>query len=676
VSKKKVSKPKAQRSKGVEGQSKKVKSSEGVLPQWLYDQSNKLLIIFGLACGIYANSLFNDYALDDAIVITDNMFTQKGFDGVGDHFTNELFYGFFKDESKASLVAGGRYRPLSVAMFAAEHGLFGKSIPWVGHLMNVLLYGLTGIILFLVLNYLFKNFKNENLSILLPFVATILYVTHPIHTEVVANVKGRDEILALLGALSSMYFILKAHADKNLKYLALGTFIFFLALLSKENAVTFLAVIPIALYFFRDASFEDLLKHTIPLIGSVAVFFGIRSSVLPDSPIFGERSRELMNNPFLKIEGNQYVDFTKSEEIATVIYTWGEYIKLLIFPHPLSHDYYPRQYDVMTFGDIGVLFWVVVFAALGLLSIWSLKSKSIWGFCAIVFFSTFSIVSNLLFPIGTWISERFMYMASIGFCLALAYGLVLGADYLKKKNILSIAPHKSILIATAIIAGLYSIKTVLRNPVWKNNYTLFTTDVETSTRSAKLQNAAGGVKIEEAYDIQNVNQKNQLLNEAVGHLNQAIEIHPTYKSPFLLRGNANNNLKNYDAAIADYGSALRLDPGYAEAQRNLVVTYTQAGKYFGEEKGDINKAANYLQKALELEPRNYEVNRLLGVCFGVAGDHNRAISYFTTATQIKPEDASSWVNLSKAYFYTNDTEKQNQYRQKALSIDPNAFNVQ
>lgn len=654
---------------------KKSSAPQRLFPEWLYEGRTKMAIIFLLSCLIYGNTLWNDYALDDAIVITDNMFTKKGIDGVGDHFANELFYGFFKDESKASLVAGGRYRPLSVAMFAVEYELFGMT-PWVGHLINVLLYGLTGIILLLMLNYLFKDSKNEYLAILLPFVATILYVTHPIHTEVVANVKGRDEILALLGALTAMYYVLRAHGEQSIKYLALATFIFFLALLSKENAVTFLAVIPIALYFFKDATSMDLVKHTAPLVGAFVVFFGIRKAVLPNSPIIGERSRELMNNPFMKMEGNQYVDFTKSEEIATVLYTWGEYLKLMIFPHPLSHDYYPRQYDVMNFGEIGVIVSVMIFLGLALVGLWSLKTKSIWGFCAIYFFATFSIVSNLLFPIGTWISERFMYMASVGFCLAMAYALVLGVQYLKKKNIISLAPHKAILIVTAIIAGLYSVKAITRNPVWKDNYTLFTTDVYTSTRSAKLQNAAGGVKIEAAFDIQDVNLKNQLLNEAVGHLNQAIEIHPTYKSPFLLRGNANNNLKNYDAAIADYGKVLQLSPGDADAQKNMAVTYMQAGKYYGEERGEINKAATYLQKAVQMEPQNYEANRLLGVCYGVAGDHQKAIGYFTRATEIKPNDATAWVNLSKAYFYTGDVDRQNQYRQKALSIDPNAFNGQ
>ena len=418
----------------------------------------------------------------------------------------------------------------------------------------------------------------------------------------------------------------------------------------------------------------DLVKYTAPLVVVVAAFLALRKMVLPSTAIFGERSRELMNNPFLKIEGNQYVDFTTSEQIASVLFTWLEYLKLLVFPHPLSHDYYPRQYDLMTFGDWQVLLSVLIFGIIAAVGLKSLKSKSLLGFCAIYFFATFSIVSNMLFPIGTWISERFMYMASVGFCLALAYGIIQGSQLIKSKNWTKLPMYQLTMGIVIIISGLYSIKTVLRNPVWKDNYTLFTTDVQTSTRSAKLQNAAGGTKIERAAAIVDINAKNTLLNEAVAHLNQAIELHPTYKNAFLLRGNAHNNLKNYDSAIADYGQALTIDPGYAEAKNNLVITYAQAGRYFGEEKGEIGRAKNYLLKGYQIDPKNYEVNRLLGISFGIEGNHQQAIRYFTEAAQLQPNEASAWVNLSKAYFYVNDVEKQNEYRQKALSLDPNAFN--
>ena len=52
-------------------------------------------LIFAFAFILYANSLFNQYTLDDRLMITDNKFTKKGVDGVWDILTTDSFVGFF-----------------------------------------------------------------------------------------------------------------------------------------------------------------------------------------------------------------------------------------------------------------------------------------------------------------------------------------------------------------------------------------------------------------------------------------------------------------------------------------------------------------------------------------------------------------------------------------------------
>ena len=73
--------------------------------------SNTLLqsgLIFGIAFLLYANTLTHGFVLDDAIVITDNMYTQQGVKGIGGILSNDTFFGFFKVEGKEVLVSGGR----------------------------------------------------------------------------------------------------------------------------------------------------------------------------------------------------------------------------------------------------------------------------------------------------------------------------------------------------------------------------------------------------------------------------------------------------------------------------------------------------------------------------------------------------------------------------------------
>ncbi|MFK7981868.1 MAG: glycosyltransferase family 39 protein, partial [Saprospiraceae bacterium] len=201
-------------------------------------------LIFIVAFLLYGNTLTHEYTQDDAIVIYDNMFTTKGFSGIPGILKYDTFYGFFKVEGKDKLVAGGRYRPLTLVMFAAEYALFGES-PFIGHLGNVLLYGLLGIVLYLLLIKLFRARGDLPSGELLALLTTLFFMAHPIHTEVVANIKGRDEIMTLLGSLAALLFSLKAYQEEKNWLNIIAGLIFFLGLMAKENAITFLAVVPL-----------------------------------------------------------------------------------------------------------------------------------------------------------------------------------------------------------------------------------------------------------------------------------------------------------------------------------------------------------------------------------------------------------------------------------------------
>src|SRR3972149_7555568 len=148
----------------------------------------------------YGNTLTHEYALDDAIVINQNLFTKNGISGIQDILSYDTFTGFFGKEKK--LVEGGRYRPFSLITFAIEYEFFGLS-PHISHFINIALYAFTAIMLFLVLSALFAGYRQKYRFLNIPFITTLIFIIHPVHTEVVANIKGRDEILALLAALGA-----------------------------------------------------------------------------------------------------------------------------------------------------------------------------------------------------------------------------------------------------------------------------------------------------------------------------------------------------------------------------------------------------------------------------------------------------------------------------------------
>jgi len=387
------------------------------------------------------------------------------------------------------------------------------------------------------------------------------------------------------------------------------------------------------------------------LLGGTIGFLIIRTIVLGKS--FGAEPLELMNNPYLKIVNNNYVPFDLGERYATIMFTLGKYLNLLFYPHPLTHDYYPRHIEVMTWGSPTVILSLIMYLVMIVGGFLYLKKNKIASFSILYFLITLSIVSNIVFPIGTNMSERFMFMPSIGFALFMA-ALI---SKLKNKNL-------AFGLVLAMTFAL-SIKTITRNNVWYDNFTLFTTDIKTSKRSAKLLNAAGGALTTKAGKTPEGPERTRMLNEAVGHLNEAVKIHPNYKNAHLLLGNAHNFLRNYEQSIASYDNCLRVAPGFETARENLGITLREAGRYSGEQKNDMVSARKYLLRAYEINSKDYVTVRLLGVVHGMTGN--------LTESQRK-QKAQAYVELGTAYKVSQDEQNAQLNFQKATQLDPSALN--
>jgi protein O-mannosyl-transferase len=650
----------------------------------------QIISLFLLSFLLYANTIGFSYTLDDAIVITDNQFTKKGFEGIKDILTKDTFFGFFGENKQ--LVSGGRYRPLSVVTFAIEYELFGPS-PAISHFINVLLYGLTGIVLLLFLYELFPAERSRNQLLNLPFLAGLLFIAHPLHTEVVANIKGRDEIMCFLGAFSALYFLFRYIRTKGKHHLAISLILYFAALLSKENAITFLAVIPAALYFFASQSIRKIALLCVPYLAVAGVFWYMRGAFTNSSVTM--EVTEVLNNPF--------VYMTKSEKFATIVFTLGKYLWLLIFPHPLSHDYYYNQITVKHWSDASVILTLLIYAAIILYTAAGTFKKHPLAFAGFFYLTTFSVVSNLFFPIGTTMSERFLYVSSFGFSLVSAHFLL----KLKKRptpyGLLAGPGDKALLIAGGIILAAYSLKTVTRNEAWSDNYTLFKTDIKTSPNSAKLRNSMGGETMAVADREQDTLKKKVLLQEAITHLNKALEIYPNYAMAWLLLGNAHFKYNlNYDKAIECYRNSLSLNSNSPDAHYNLAITLKQSGRHdealsafrtlltFRPDNpgtynlmGDIYKAKNQpdsaiwcFMKVASIDPKFPGIYREIGSTYGqMKGDLDNAIAYLQKAVEAEPKDQTAWENLGIAYGFKKDYQNALKTLQKALEINPNSPNL-
>lgn len=682
---------------------------------FLSTAKHQAIFIFVLACILYLNTLGLDYNLDDGVVITGNKFTKLGFKGIGDILTHDSFFGYFGD---ASFLEEGRYRPLTQVFFAVLHQFFGLN-PFIGHLMNVLFYAFTCVFIFYILKRLFRDHNPIWSSI--PFLATALFVAHPLHTEVVANIKGMDEIASLFGSLLTLYFSLR-FIESGKKSFLLWMFVsFFLALLSKENAITFFAIIPLTIFVFERTERKNYLIVLIPMVLGFFAYMGMRYNAL--GFITGGNARpELLNDPFLEA--------SKAEKYATILYTWGKYLYLLIFPHPLTHDYYPKQVPIVGWGDVKVIIPLVICTVLFVYSLLAIRKKNIAAYAILFFVCTFSISSNLIVPVGTFMNERFMFSASIGFCLLVAYLLVQKLPAIIANEKL----NKNVIIAVISVLLLgYSVKTISRNPDWKDGYTLFTTDVHVSSNSAKCNTSAGGMMMEKALKMTDPVAKDKLLEEAMVYMTKAAEIHPKSTNAWLIIGRTEIERKNLNAARAATENCLKISPAHGDAYNNLryiaqeyrklgqneaalstlkslysfqparfdlkyeiameyeqlgnvdtsmqmfselikeapgyMHPYRELGEIYAKHKNDIDKALTLFLKANELDKYEVTVLENLGVIYGMKQDYEKSIQYFMEAIAVTPKNAQLYRNTSMSYRNMGQIEKADEYLKKASELE-------
>ena len=580
--------------------------------------------LFAFSFLLYANTLGHDYALDDAIVITDNAIVRRGPAGWGELFTHDTFYGFFGEE-RAALVTGGRYRPLTPAMFALERAVAPG--PFLHHLLNVVWYGALGVVL---LGMLREWWREAGLPWWTALAAAALFVAHPVHTEAVANIKGRDEIVALLGAAGAAWCTLRAGRRQSWGAASAGAVIFLLGCLAKENAITFAVVVPLLFY----AGGRRGLRYTVPLLVAAVTYLAIRYAVIGWGG--GAAPTELMNNPFLRETAAGPVAMNLWERLPTVCYTALLYLKLLVWPVGLVHDYYPASVALQSWSDPGAWLGLLTHALLFGWSLWHLRTRPAYLAAAVLLYGlTLSVVSNLLFPVGTLMSERFLFMPSLGFVTAIA---------------LLVARVKWGPWVLALFLPLCTLLTVGRNPAWQDNYTLFTTDVARQPRSAKLRNAAAGARLDRYQSLPEADRAahTDLLDRSLLDLNVALRIHPRYGNAYLLRGNLHFHRGDYPAAIADYENALAYGTPEGTVNQNLALALQQAGRVAGEERNDLPAAIEYLQRSLTLQPDSYETLRLLGIAHGISGRTAEAVGYFERALTLEPDNPGAQQNLEMA----------------------------
>lgn len=593
------------------------------------------LILVFIGFVFYANSFSNEYALDDGIVIQNNDYVQQGFRGIPKILSTDAYESFYRQMGAKQQLEGGRFRPLSVVTFAIEQQFFGSNekvkplddAATVRHFMNVVYYLLSIVFLFFLLrNYIFKE------NHLAAFVACLVFLIHPMHTEVVANVKSRDEILSFLFIVLTFISVFKYRESSKKSELLVGLLFYFLALLSKEYAITLLILIPMLMYIVLKETLVKAVSTTLPFVAIALVYLLIRYKIVGAGASF--ENPDVLNNPYLYA--------SKPEKLATKIDVLLRYLKLLFYPNPLSSDYSYNTIPFANFSSGSVWASIVIHVSLFAAAIVLFFKRNILSFAITFYLLHLFLISNLIFNVGATMGERMVYHSSFGFAIAVAVFVT----WLLQK-ISSEQTRKVIAVSFGCIVVIWcGAKTITRNAEWKNDQTLFIADAKTVPNSALVNGNAGKAYIDLSEKPENKPRETELIKKGMYHLSRAVNIHNKYVNGYLNLGVGYFKLKEYDKAKANWDKAREIYPNNPFIKRNmelLGVTYFNEGMAVGAK--DIPAAIVWLEKAVSIDSTNVDYwYNLGGACF-TNKDFNKARNAWSKTLMLKPDHKEAQLGM-------------------------------
>lgn len=495
----------------------------------------------------------------------------------------------------------GNYNPLTILTFAIERHFVGLS-PKLYHVDNLILH-----LICVFLGYLFL--RKLKLGTWPAMFGSLLFAVHPMRVESVAWATERKDVLYAvfyLGALVAYVRYLETNYAK--KYFAIAIFLFAFALFAKIQAVALpLSFLALDYYFKRPLRFKLLLEKA-PLflmslaVGCIGIFLLSKAESLKDNTGFG-------------LAGHLFIG----------AYSFCVYLIKAVIPYALSPVYpYPAK--------LGPEFYL---APLGVIAVlWFLWTQHRRGNHAIVFGSAFFIV-NIVFMLQIlsagqgFIADRFSYIAYIGLCFIAAKLL---ESAMANKNWTSFAQG-----AAAIYIAVFAVITWKQCAIWKDGETLWSA-VMRKYPNDPLAYGQRGYWYRDIAARSRGETAQRYYALALADYNRAVDIYANATDKFNKdkvtvhnsRGKTLFDMGRDKEAVADYTSAIQLDPNYAEAYINRGALYGKTGQK--------ELALADFNKGIELDPKaaNGYFNRSLLYC--EMNKFDLAIRDYDTYLQYNPDN--------------------------------------
>ena len=574
---------------------------------------------------LYGNTLTNKYSLDDNLVLQGNSIVEKGLKGIPEVFTTKYVV---RDDKAFD------YRPI-VKLSVGIDFLLWKYNPGMSHLVNLLLSALCLIVLFRLLKLILSTYDQKIILLIV-----LLFAAHPIHTEVVASIKNRDELLSFLFSILSAIQFFKWTDNSKLKHFLFGCLLFFIAMMSKSSALVFVALIPLLIFFAEKLSLKKGL-----MIAGATFLLGVAYFVIP---VFllggGERLPEYFENPLF---------FEKAIDIRLGVggLSLFHYLKLVVFPLRLLYYYGYDMIPIVSVSNPLAVFSLLLHLGLLIWAFLLLKKKHIAGLGIMYYLIAVSMFTNILKPAVGIVADRFIFNASLGFCIILGYLFFRGAQERKSKKTGNqyLSAFSYLLIPLMLF---YTYRTISRNADWKDALTLYQADMPYLEQSFKAHmlysNAMFKEIVKTSNDAKFARRNMEWTKESISLLKNAVNIYDAYPNAWNTLGAFHLMiLKDNEKAKDYFFKAYNLNSKYTEAIYNIGFSYENLNM--------PDSALYYYDLCISVDS-NYAnpYNRKLNILFA-RNQIDEGLEFNQQIMKQFPESDAPFINLGNYYLMTGDT---------------------
>ncbi|MHC4550539.1 MAG: tetratricopeptide repeat protein [Planctomycetota bacterium] len=521
-----------------------------------------------LALGLYANALKNGFVFDDDLTFRRNP-AIRSLERLPETLTN--------------------YRPIRYLSFGLDYAL-SEDRPWAYHLLNSIYHGLTSFVVFLVLRRLLGGGAGA-------LAGALLFLVHPVHTESVAYISGRRDVLTTLFFLLALLAYFRYRRTARRRWLAVGLACFGLALGAKEMAVTLPAVCCLHDFLFDRQAFR---RHLPVYAGAFAV-----AAIAAAAAVFGDATTQRGFHG-----GSAAVNF------LTVARLWVRYATVLVAPVTLLADY---SYDAFPLArswlEVRTLSALVLIALATAVALRYRRRAPLVTFGIAWFFITLLPVSHIV-PFHELAAEHYLYLPSVGFCLLVGLGVTRLARRWGTRTVSA---------GFAVVLLAFAARTVMRNRDWRTSEALWRATVETAPRCARAH-----------HNLATAYANGRDYQRAAMHYRRALEIEPDNVQARCQLARVYKDTGRLSEARVEFKHALPIALALDAAGRSPVAPGEicfALGRY--------GEGIRLFRADLAVQRRRRTAYRGLALCHQALGEHRAALDAWECLLALVPGDAKA-----------------------------------